>query len=178
MDGFLSAADLSIFDEGHLTARKNTREARSEYTHVCSHSREVDKVLSNTLLNFSTYPPSTQPHTPRQLLHLGRRRPALHDFSFFFISSTALVYHGRAARFYSSRVYAQPVSTFDDIRRNDLAAVQLRVLAEERKANNWAQTSLMCALDNRQPTIALWLLKHRGQHDLETADDDGWTALH
>jgi ankyrin repeat protein len=70
---------------------------------------------------------------------------------------------------------------FVDIDLKNLSAVQQHVLAdpavlEERAYLN--MTPLMRAISSCQdPTIALWLIEHRGQHDLNTRDGIGWTAL-
>jgi ankyrin repeat protein len=71
---------------------------------------------------------------------------------------------------------------FDDIKGGNLEAVQERVLADaavleqRRIGDRW--TPLMAAIALKKPAIALWLIQHRGQHSLETADGGGWTALH
>ena len=37
---------------------------------------------------------------------------------------------------------------------------------------------MIYATYEKKPAIALWLIEHRGQHDLETREKEGWTALH
>lgn len=76
---------------------------------------------------------------------------------------------------------AQP-SIFDVIEQEDLEEVQRRVRAdpsvlEERRVGG-EETPLMWAIREQQPAIALWLIEHRGNHDLDAKDDDGWSAIH
>lgn len=74
---------------------------------------------------------------------------------------------------------AHPI--FRRIRRGRLEAVQHRVLADaavlDRRAGNNMGTPLMFAISWDEPEIALWSIEHRGPHDVDSADDDGWTAL-
>ena len=71
---------------------------------------------------------------------------------------------------------------FDDIDGGNLEEVQRRVRADaavlEEREEEWGMTPLMYAIWERKPAIALWLIEHRGQHDLDTGDTDGETALH
>jgi hypothetical protein len=72
---------------------------------------------------------------------------------------------------------------FNDIDHGELEEVQRRVrmdpaVLEERWWSFMGMTSLIYAIFKRQPAIALWLIHHRGQHDLDTTDYSGWTALH
>ena len=72
---------------------------------------------------------------------------------------------------------------FGDIRGGNLEEVQRRVRADAsvlEERNSYAGwTPLMHAMIERQPAIALWLIEHRGQHDLESTDDHyEQTALH
>ena len=48
----------------------------------------------------------------------------------------------------------------------------------EEREEEWGRTPLMSAISARNYAIALWLIEHRGQHDLDTGDTDGGTALH
>jgi len=72
--------------------------------------------------------------------------------------------------------------TFDDINDGILEEVQRRVRADaavlEEREEEWGETPLIYAIWERKPAIALWLIEHRGQHDLETANTNGETALH
>ena len=77
---------------------------------------------------------------------------------------------------------AQP-SIFDVISRGDLAEVQRRVganpaVVEQRLRGSSNCTPLMWAILEDQPAIALWLIEHRGGHDINTQDDLGLTAIH
>jgi ankyrin repeat protein len=70
---------------------------------------------------------------------------------------------------------------FIDILHGDPEEVQRRVLAdpvvlEERTFEG--STPLVYAIFWGKPAIALWLIQHRGQHNLETHSEDGGTALH
>ena len=72
---------------------------------------------------------------------------------------------------------------FDDILRGDLEAVKTRVLAdpsvlELTDGDGTGSTPLHFAIWKQKPAIAHWLIEHRGQHDLETSDARGYTALH
>lgn len=49
---------------------------------------------------------------------------------------------------------------------------------EEREEYLPNKTPLMYALARDKPAIALWLIQHRGQHHVKTADINGMTALH
>jgi hypothetical protein len=65
---------------------------------------------------------------------------------------------------------AQQHPIFDDIRNESLEEVKRRVLAdlavlEERGV--WEMTPLIYAVWKEKPAIALWVIEHRGQHDLE-----------
>jgi hypothetical protein len=77
---------------------------------------------------------------------------------------------------------AQPHPIFDDIDDSNLAEVQQRVLADAavlEERGDWdRKTPLIYAVDHSQPAIALWLIRHRGQHDVDTTDIYGCTALH
>ncbi len=70
---------------------------------------------------------------------------------------------------------------FDDIYRGDLWGMQRRVRADgavlEERLGKGA-TPLLYAIWERKPAIALWLIEHRGQHDLDSTDTYGQTALH
>ena len=71
---------------------------------------------------------------------------------------------------------------FRDIKLSNMAALQQLVRAdvavlEEREGVHW-HTPLIFAIYQGNPTLAQWIIGHRGQHDLETADFQGWTALH
>lgn len=62
---------------------------------------------------------------------------------------------------------------FDDIRCYDMGEVKRRVLAdhavlEERGPHG--RTPLIYAIEQQKSAIALWLIEHRGQHDLSTGD--------
>lgn len=77
----------------------------------------------------------------------------------------------------------QPHPIFYDIDRDDLPAVQQHVLAdgavlEERNREHAGMTPLMCAIACDDSAIAMWLVEHRGQHNLDAADEHGRTALH
>ena len=48
----------------------------------------------------------------------------------------------------------------------------------EEREEEWGRTPLIYAIHEEKPAIALWLIEHRGQHDLDTANTDGETALH
>lgn len=72
---------------------------------------------------------------------------------------------------------------FDDIWRSDIEAAKQRVLTdpgvlEERDSSYYQRTSLMVAIYLKKPAIALWLIEHRGQHDVNTRNRFGTTALH
>ena len=75
---------------------------------------------------------------------------------------------------------AHPI--FGDIRGGDLEAVKSRVLADpavlEERYFFRQRTPLIYAICNDKPTIALWLIDHRAQHDVNAKDGDGETALH
>lgn len=72
---------------------------------------------------------------------------------------------------------------FGDIRRGDLEEVQRRVLSdpgvlEEELGGLWGQKSpLTYAIHERQTSIALWLIEHRGQHNLDTLDERRLSAI-
>lgn len=67
---------------------------------------------------------------------------------------------------------------YADIRHG--GAVQQRVLGDaavlEERESNCQRAPPMYAISERQPAIALWLIKHRGQHAVE-AEVRGVTAL-
>jgi hypothetical protein len=70
---------------------------------------------------------------------------------------------------------------FDDIDNDNLEEVQRRVLAdpvvlEERIFRG--KTPLIYSICSNNPAMVLWLIQHRGQHNLETHSEDGGTALH
>lgn len=70
---------------------------------------------------------------------------------------------------------------FDDIREGRFEAVQQRVLAdpavlEQRVVEEL--TPLMWAIAKKQSAMALWLIEHHGEHDVDTQIEDGATALH
>jgi ankyrin repeat protein len=70
---------------------------------------------------------------------------------------------------------------FDEIINGDLEAVKRRVLADvavldEKRSGD--DTPLIHSILHSKPAIALWLIEHRGQHNLDTADESGDTALH
>lgn len=78
---------------------------------------------------------------------------------------------------------------FFDIDDGDLApgleAVQQHVRADAavldiQAAGEYCEpkTPLIYAVCVDQPEIALWLIEHRGQHELDTGDEFGQTALH
>jgi ankyrin repeat protein len=76
---------------------------------------------------------------------------------------------------------------FFAIGRGDLEAVKQLVRADAAVLegyNRWGDdaefrlTPLMYAITVKKPAIALWLIQHRGQHNLETADASSYTALH
>ncbi len=72
---------------------------------------------------------------------------------------------------------------FGDIVRGRLEEVQRRVRADaavlEERWALYAMTPLTWAVFMRkQPAIALWLIEHRGQHDLDSTNNYGRTALH
>ena len=70
---------------------------------------------------------------------------------------------------------------FDDISRGDLEAVKQHVLADpavlEEKGFE-QMTPLLYAIMHKKPTIAHWLIDHRGQHDVNTQSGVRMTALH
>jgi hypothetical protein len=76
--------------------------------------------------------------------------------------------------------HQQPI--FFDIMRGDLEEVQRRVLAQpvvlEERSVGSQRTPLIYAIYERCPNIALWLIQHRGQHDVNSRDRYGRTALH
>ena len=61
---------------------------------------------------------------------------------------------------------------FDYISRWGLETVKEYVLADpavlEEKKLNSRMTPLIYAIDQGKPTIAHWLINHRGQHDVNT----------
>jgi ankyrin repeat protein len=71
---------------------------------------------------------------------------------------------------------------FDDILRGDLGEVQRRVLADpavlEEREGGYQQTPFIYSIFHCKPAIALWLIQHRGQHDVDSRDRHGGTALH
>ncbi len=71
---------------------------------------------------------------------------------------------------------------FGDIRSGKLEEVQRRVRADaavlEERGGWGGRTSLIYAVCEGKPAIALWLIEHRGQHDLDSTDTYGQTALH
>lgn len=71
---------------------------------------------------------------------------------------------------------------FHDIRIGTLEAVQQRVPADATvlEEREWAlqRTPLMWAIKCKRPAIAFWIIQHRGQHDINTANNAGSTALH
>jgi ankyrin repeat protein len=77
---------------------------------------------------------------------------------------------------------AQQHPIFVDIDRGNLAEVQRRVVAGaavlEERGGIYRTKPLMNAIQQRQPAIVLWLIEHRGHHDLSTRDNTGGTALH
>jgi len=67
---------------------------------------------------------------------------------------------------------------FDHISGGDLEEVQRRVRAdaavlEERREVYLGMKPLKWAIWERKPAIALWLIEHRGQHDLDSVDHRG-----
>ncbi len=81
--------------------------------------------------------------------------------------------------------YQQDHPIFDDIDHGNLEEVQRRVRAdaavlEERHKELWyaGMTPLAWAIDRRKLAIALWLIEHRGQHDVDSTDCLARTALH
>jgi hypothetical protein len=71
---------------------------------------------------------------------------------------------------------------FGDIDDDNLEEVQRRVLADpavlEERWGGSQQTPLIHAIAHRKPAIALWLIQHRGQHDVDSRDRYSGTALH
>ena len=72
---------------------------------------------------------------------------------------------------------------FDDIEGGNQEEVQRRVRAdavvlEERLMWGDRWTPLIFSIMEEKLTITLWLIEHRGQHDLDSIDRTGWTALH
>lgn len=68
-----------------------------------------------------------------------------------------------------------------DIEHSDLEAVKRRLLADPavlEERNCYQHTPLMYAISCQNSAIALWLIEHRGQHDLGICDRVGCTALH
>jgi ankyrin repeat protein len=63
-----------------------------------------------------------------------------------------------------------------------LATAQQLVLADagvlEERWSDRRVTPLMAAIFHKKKPTAISFIQHRGQHDLETADNSGWTALH
>lgn len=60
---------------------------------------------------------------------------------------------------------------FIDILRGDLEAVKQRVLADPavlEEKGSYQMTPLIYAITHKKPTIAHWLIDHRGQHDVNT----------
>ncbi len=70
---------------------------------------------------------------------------------------------------------------FDEIEGGNLE-VQWRVRADaavlDERQDVFRRTPLIYAIFMRKPAIALWLIEHRGQHDLDSTDRFGWRALH
>ncbi len=64
---------------------------------------------------------------------------------------------------------------FDDITRGDLKEVQRWVRADaavlEERDEEDEMTPLIYAICDHNPAIALWLIEHRGQHDLDTSEN-------
>jgi uncharacterized protein len=71
---------------------------------------------------------------------------------------------------------------FDYIFNGDLEGVKRCVLADpavlETRTEPFAMTPLMYAIYFHETAIALWLIEHRGQHNLDSTDRRGFTALH
>lgn len=71
---------------------------------------------------------------------------------------------------------------FEDIGHGDLEAVQQRVLADpavlEELAGDTQFTPLMYAIGQGKNAMALWIIEHRGQLDLDARDSEGQTAAH
>ncbi len=71
---------------------------------------------------------------------------------------------------------------FRDIDGGILEEVQRRVRADaavlEERRHPLGMTPLIHAIRKDKPVIALWLIEHRGQHDLDTGNNAGGTALH
>ena len=70
---------------------------------------------------------------------------------------------------------------FGNIDDGNLEEVQRHVQADaavlEERGRLWEMTPLLYAICKKQPAIALWLIEHRGQHDLDTGDTNGTAAL-
>jgi len=67
---------------------------------------------------------------------------------------------------------------FGDIRGGRLKKVKRRVRADAAVLEDCGETPLIYAIWECKPAIALWLIEHRSQHDLDTANTDWETALH
>ncbi len=71
---------------------------------------------------------------------------------------------------------------FGDIVDGNLEEVQRRVRADaavlEEREEELRMTPLIWAIFRQQLAIALWLIEHRGQHDLESRERGGQTAFH
>ena len=77
---------------------------------------------------------------------------------------------------------AAQLSIFALIERGDLAEVQRRVQADpvvmEELRWGWQCTALMWAIRRKQSAIALWLIGHRGGHDVNAQNYYGRAAIH
>ena len=76
---------------------------------------------------------------------------------------------------------AGQLSIFRVISRGDLAEVQRRMQADPSvmdERDECGCTPLMWTILKEQPAIALWLIEHRGGHDVNSQDNTGRTAIH
>jgi hypothetical protein len=107
--------------------------------------------------------------------------------SSFTHTTTPQAHTGTAAVSSSSSSASQAAmprhSIFGDIGSGNLDEVQRRVWAEPavlEERGDWDhETPLMYAIYQCKPAITLWLIGHRGHHDLDTTNNyDNTTALH
>lgn len=53
-----------------------------------------------------------------------------------------------------------------------------RAVLEDRDSGTYRKTPLIHAIASKKPATALWIIEHRGEHDLETVDDFRRAAMH
>lgn len=151
------------------------------------HLREDHTVLHLPALNLS-FPSIHSPLKPQEAASSSTDDPALH-----FIPFAAVAYHGPGARAILDDVEEEEADfhddfgeddhpIFNDIKRGELEFMQQCMVTDgavlEERESSWDMTPLMYAIVEKKPAIALWLLEHRGQHNVHVTCGGDWTAMH